>query len=102
MNATLPGRRGSPPDPKNGIPPLAVYSPIHYQELPELLMDFICSLTGKVAFDDGFRQRRGAHEAALQRAASGDRREQCPGFHGGNGATPGLRRRRDLSGRTSG
>jgi hypothetical protein len=24
-----------------------VYSPIHYQELPELFMDFICSLTGK-------------------------------------------------------
>jgi hypothetical protein len=26
---------------------LAVYNPIHYQELPELFMDFICSLTGK-------------------------------------------------------
>jgi hypothetical protein len=26
---------------------LSVYSPIHYQELPELFMDFICSLTGK-------------------------------------------------------
>ena len=25
----------------------AVYGPIHYQELPELFMDFICSLTGK-------------------------------------------------------
>ena len=30
-----------------GIRPLAVYNPIHYQELPELFMDFICSLTGK-------------------------------------------------------
>jgi hypothetical protein len=29
------------------IRPLAVYNPIHYQELPELFMDFICSLTGK-------------------------------------------------------
>jgi phosphoenolpyruvate carboxykinase (diphosphate) len=26
---------------------LAVFNPIHYQELPELFMDFICSLTGK-------------------------------------------------------
>jgi hypothetical protein len=26
---------------------LAIYNPIHYQELPELFMDFICSLTGK-------------------------------------------------------
>jgi len=26
---------------------LAVYNPIHYQELPELFMDLICSLTGK-------------------------------------------------------
>jgi hypothetical protein len=24
-----------------------VYNPIHYQELPELFMDFVCSLTGK-------------------------------------------------------
>jgi len=30
-----------------GIRPLAIYNPIHYQELPELFMDFICSLTGK-------------------------------------------------------
>ncbi len=30
-----------------GIRPLAVYNPIHYQELPELFMDFITSLTGK-------------------------------------------------------
>jgi len=54
VNAVLPGRRGSPPDPKLGIPPLAVYSPIHYQELPELLMDFICSLTGKSPSTTGF------------------------------------------------
>ena len=30
-----------------GIRPLAVYNPIHYQELPELFMDYVCSLTGK-------------------------------------------------------
>ena len=46
-NAVLAGRRNNPPDLKAGIPPLAVYSPIHYQEPPELFMDFICSLTGK-------------------------------------------------------
>ena len=45
VNAVLPGRRNNPAEP--GIRPLAVYGPIHYQELPELFMDFICSLTGK-------------------------------------------------------
>ena len=47
VGAVLVGRRNNPPDPEAGIRPLAVYSPIHYQELPELFMDFICSLTGK-------------------------------------------------------
>jgi hypothetical protein len=47
VGAILPGRRNNPPDRKAGIRPLAVYGPIHYQELPELFMDFICSLTGK-------------------------------------------------------
>ena len=45
VDAVLAGRRNNPPEP--GIGPLAVYNPIHYQELPELFMDFICSLTGK-------------------------------------------------------
>ncbi len=35
------------PTAERGIRSLAVYNPIHYQELPELFMDFICSLTGK-------------------------------------------------------
>jgi hypothetical protein len=43
--AVLPGRRNNPPD--AGIRPLAVYNPIHYFELPELFMEFICSMTGK-------------------------------------------------------
>jgi len=43
--AVLPGRRNNPPD--QGIRPLAVYNPIHYFELPELFMEFICSMTGK-------------------------------------------------------
>lgn len=47
VGATLPGRRNNPADTAAGIRPLAVYGPIHYQELPELFMDFICSLTGK-------------------------------------------------------
>nr|WP_321454265.1 hypothetical protein [uncultured Carboxylicivirga sp.] len=47
VNAVLPGRRNNPADREAGIRPLAVYNPIHYQELPELFMDFICSLTGK-------------------------------------------------------
>jgi len=45
VNAVLPGRRNNPPS--EGIRALAVYNPIHYQELPELFMDFISSLTGK-------------------------------------------------------
>ena len=47
VNAVLPGRRNNPVDKVAGIRPLAVYNPIHYQEAPELFMDFICSLTGK-------------------------------------------------------
>lgn len=47
VSAVLSGRRNNPPDKKVGIRSLAVYNPIHYQELPELFMDYICSLTGK-------------------------------------------------------
>jgi hypothetical protein len=47
VEAVLIGRRNNPPDTARGIRSLAVYNPIHYQELPELFMDFICSLTGK-------------------------------------------------------
>jgi hypothetical protein len=43
--AVLPGRRNNPPEP--GILPLSCYNPIHYFELPELFMEFICSMTGK-------------------------------------------------------
>ena len=45
VDALLPGRRNNPPEP--GVRPLAVFSPIHYLELPELFMEFICSMTGK-------------------------------------------------------
>lgn len=47
VNDILPGRRNNPPNKSKGIRPLSVYAPIHYQELPELFMDFVCSLTGK-------------------------------------------------------
>ncbi len=54
VHAVLAGRRNNPADPKSGVPPLAVYNPIHYQELPELFMDFVCSLTGKSPSTTGF------------------------------------------------
>ncbi|WP_231863567.1 hypothetical protein [Cephaloticoccus capnophilus] len=47
INAVLAGRRNNPAAPKSGIRSLAVYGPLHYMELPELFMEFICSLTGK-------------------------------------------------------
>jgi phosphoenolpyruvate carboxykinase (diphosphate) len=47
VNSVLTGRRNNPVDHAAGIRPLAIYNPIHYQELPELFMDMICSLTGK-------------------------------------------------------
>jgi len=45
VNIVVPGRRNNPPE--AGIRSLAVYNPIHYMELPELFMEFICSMTGK-------------------------------------------------------
>ncbi len=47
VNAVMPGRRNNPPEPTAGIRMLAVFNPIHYQELPELFMGFISSMTGK-------------------------------------------------------
>lgn len=47
VHAILTGRRNNPADPNSRIRPLAVYGPVHYQEAPELFMDFIASLTGK-------------------------------------------------------
>jgi phosphoenolpyruvate carboxykinase (diphosphate) len=47
VDAVLIGRRNNPAEPAANIRGLAVYNPVHYQELPELFMDLICSLTGK-------------------------------------------------------
>ncbi len=54
VNAILTGRRNNPEDSKNNVPPFAVYNPIHYQELPEIFIDFICSITGKSPSTTGF------------------------------------------------
>jgi phosphoenolpyruvate carboxykinase (diphosphate) len=54
VDAVLAGRRNNPADPSVRLPALAVYGPIHYQELPELFMEFISSLTGKSPSTTGF------------------------------------------------
>lgn len=45
VNAVLPGHRCNAPE--KGVRPLAMYNPLHYLDLPELFMDYICSVTGK-------------------------------------------------------
>lgn len=45
VNATMPGRRNNPP--QGEIRPLAVFNPIHWLPLPELFIEFICSMTGR-------------------------------------------------------
>ena len=45
VTAILPGRRNNPAE--KGVRSLAVFNPIHHLELPELFLEFICSLTGK-------------------------------------------------------
>lgn len=47
VSSVLAGRRNNPPDHDAGVKALCPYNPLHYQELPELFMDFIASLTGK-------------------------------------------------------
>lgn len=54
VDAVLFGRRNNPPDKTTGIKGLCVYSPLHFQPLPELFMDFICSMTGKSPSTTGF------------------------------------------------
>ncbi len=54
VDAVLFGRRNNAPDKSTGIKGLCVYSPLHYQPLPELFMDFICSMTGKSPSTTGF------------------------------------------------
>ena len=54
VGAVLAGRRANLGQSEIGLPPLAVFNPIHYQELPELFMDFLSSLTGKSPSTTGF------------------------------------------------
>jgi len=54
VSAVLAGRRNTLADPAVALPPLAIYAPIHYQELPELFMELISSLTGKSPATTGF------------------------------------------------
>jgi hypothetical protein len=53
VQEVLLGRRAHPPG--DGVRPLCMYGPIHYQELPELFMDHIASLTGEGSPDGGLR-----------------------------------------------
>ena len=54
VQAVIAGRRANAAQPEIGLPPLAVFGPLHYQELPELFMDFVSSLTGKSPSTTGF------------------------------------------------
>ncbi len=47
VNSVVPGRRNNAPELASNIRALAIYNPIHFMELPELFMEFICSMTGK-------------------------------------------------------
>ncbi len=47
VDAVLIGRRNNPAEPDSPVRPLAVYNPLHFQELPEAFMDFVASPTGK-------------------------------------------------------
>lgn len=107
VDAVLAGRRSSPADPKIGLPPLAVYSPLHYQELPELFMDLISSLTGKSPSTTGFGSEgaltKGPFNALwpvvdLNNALVSAMITQYPGFTSASGYVgPGIRVDHDVS-----
>lgn len=76
VSAVLSGRRNNPPDRAVGIRSLAVFNPIHYQELPELFMDYVCSLTGK----SPSRPEQGVkahYKESVQRSTTDSRFECC-------------------------
>ena len=102
----FPGERGAgrPPQqsrriPKVGLPPLAVYNPIHYQELPELFMDFICSLTGKSPSTTGFGSEGALTKGPFNALLAGGGSEQRAGLVRSSPATRASPRRRATSGR---
>ncbi len=61
------GRRNNPPGARQGDPQPRGLSPLHYQELPELFMDFICSLTGKSPSTTAAGSEGAADEGPVQR-----------------------------------
>jgi phosphoenolpyruvate carboxykinase (diphosphate) len=63
VHAVLSGRRANRAQPEISLPPLAAFGPVHYQEPPELFMDFLSSLTGKSPSTTGF-----GSEGALTKA----------------------------------
>ena len=73
------GRRNNPPEAEKGIRSLAVYNPIHYQELPELFMDFICSLTGKSPSTTGAGSEGALTKGPFNAAFADHRSEQRAG-----------------------
>ena len=79
VNAVLVGRRNNPAEAAAGIRGLAVYNPIHYQELPELFMDFICSLTGKSPSTTGAGSEGALTKSPFNAAAPDHRSEQRAG-----------------------
>ena len=52
VHSLLIGRRNNPPS--DGIKMLAVYNPIHFQDVPELMMDCLATLSGKSPSTTGF------------------------------------------------
>jgi hypothetical protein len=45
VNAVISGRRNNPPE--EGVRPLCAYNPLHFMDAPELMMEWMCSITGK-------------------------------------------------------
>ncbi|MEJ2579164.1 MAG: hypothetical protein P8Z68_08715 [Kineosporiaceae bacterium] len=45
VDIVVAGRRNNPPE--GAVPALCAYNPLHYMDLPELLMEFTASMTGK-------------------------------------------------------
>ena len=99
VDAVLIGRRNNPPEAKRGIRSLAVYNPIHYQELPELFMDFVCSLTGKSPSTTGAGSEGALTKGPFNALLPIYGHEQRPGEFHSHWAWPDSRPPRAISGR---
>ena len=65
VDAVLPSRRNNRPEKKKGIKGLSVYNPVHYQELPELFMDFYLQSFRKISFNNRSRKRRSSYKRSF-------------------------------------